>query len=41
MSRESPFKYPKWKRSSSMDSGGFVEIITGIKKKKKKMRSYV
>ena len=29
MSKESSFKYSKWKLSSSMDSGGFVEIISG------------
>ena len=29
MSKQLSFKYPKWKLSSSMDSGAFVEIITG------------
>ena len=37
MSKQSSFKYPKRKLSSSMDSGAFVVIITGnffIKKNK-------
>ena len=28
MSKETPFKYPKWGLSSQMDSGAFVILIT-------------
>ena len=35
MSKGAPFKYPKWKLSSQMDSGAFVKLITYTFLKKK------
>ena len=41
MSRQTPFKYPKWKLSSQMDSGAFAKITTpNFFSKKIKFRSY-
>ena len=37
MSKQSYFKYAKWKLSSSMDSGAFIEIITEIFFKKRRI----
>ena len=40
MSKQAPFKYPKWRLSSQINGGAFVKIITR-KLKKMKFRSYV